>query len=520
MRSVRIVCLLACIAAPANAQQDTTHVLHQAHRHLQAMAHVLHGQTAELQRLHTHLRSLTLQHGAGTLDSLHTHLAAQGAHLAQLHATLGDVLAWQHQLNDIAPAPLMLDAQDPADSLWRAAHDRLSRAEFTRASADFHAIRTEDRFEQSGYRPHAYYWEAFSLARTPSQDNLRAARELLVQMRQRYPSMESLRDAETLLTAIDGRLAAGGDEAAARATTNRATSRLAQCPSPLEQDVRLTALTALVQMDPAGALPALRGIMSQHDACVAPLRRRALMLIGHMHVPEAAQMLNEIARNDPDPDVVRQATLLLARTSSEETVSALEHVLRTRREPEVQQDALIALTHHQQSPRATEVLRQYAADESEPLDTRMHAVMGLAQSAETAGFLHELYPDVSDPRLREQIVLAVGHHGRITDAAWLMDVALDQSEPLALRKQALFVAGRHSNVPVSRLDQLYERLNDVEIRTQIIFTLARREETAAVDALMRIAGTETDVELRRHAVYWLGQSRDPRVPAFLRDIVR
>jgi len=37
---------------------------------------------------------------------------------------------------------------------------------------------------------------------------------------------------------------------------------------------------------------------------------------------------------------------------------------------------------------------------------------------------------------------------------------------------------------------------------------------------MEIARTEEDPELKSRAIFWLGQSKDPRVPQFLLSLIR
>jgi len=40
-----------------------------------------------------------------------------------------------------------------------------------------------------------------------------------------------------------------------------------------------------------------------------------------------------------------------------------------------------------------------------------------------------------------------------------------------------------------------------------------------VDRLLAIARSESDPELRRQAIFWLSQSRDPRVAEFLMTLI-
>jgi hypothetical protein len=53
----------------------------------------------------------------------------------------------------------------------------------------------------------------------------------------------------------------------------------------------------------------------------------------------------------------------------------------------------------------------------------------------------------------------------------------------------------------------------------MIFVLSQRRDREALDKLMSIARNDPDREMRRKAMFWLGQSKDPRVNAFLADII-
>jgi len=82
----------------------------------------------------------------------------------------------------------------------------------------------------------------------------------------------------------------------------------------------------------------------------------------------------------------------------------------------------------------------------------------------------------------------------------------------------LFWVGQ-SDIPVSELFNLYERMPNREMKEQLIFVYSQRDEKAAVDKLLAIARTETDRELRKKAIFWLSQSDDPRVPDFLASLL-
>jgi HEAT repeat protein len=57
------------------------------------------------------------------------------------------------------------------------------------------------------------------------------------------------------------------------------------------------------------------------------------------------------------------------------------------------------------------------------------------------------------------------------------------------------------------------------MREQVIFVLSQRGDKAAADKLFEIAKSDPDKELRKKALFWLGQMDDPRVAEVLQDIL-
>jgi HEAT repeat protein len=481
-------------------------------------------------------------------------LAATAMQSADLQAAIGGIefgfpfstgSSFQRQLDRLEAAPSSLP-QDPADSLWRAGREALNRGEFERAARLFSRIRAEDRFARSGYRADSYYWEAFALARTDQTEQLRTARDLLSRMREQYPAAQQIRDAEQLATAIDGRLARTGDAAAAEAlyraaainqaatATTVASGRRAdaarsgsrnnpQCPQNEEEDVRIAALSALLNVDSERTLPVLRDVLARRDECSAPLRRRALMLISRSRDPGASAVLVETARNDPDREVRHSAVMMLGSVRTAESTAALESILRDSQDTDVQTMALSALAR-QRGDASSALLRDYAQRQNVSIELRRQAVLMLMSkregSTENAQFLRDLYGRTTDREIRQTILASLGRMKGPESAEWLMTIAVNPNEPIDIRRQALFTAGQSESLPVERLARLYDESTDVEFREQVLFTLARRNEAAALDKLIAIARTERDLEMRKKAIFWLGNSKDPRAAEALLELVR
>jgi HEAT repeat protein len=61
---------------------------------------------------------------------------------------------------------------------------------------------------------------------------------------------------------------------------------------------------------------------------------------------------------------------------------------------------------------------------------------------------------------------------------------------------------------------------DLEVREHAVFALSQRPAEEGVPALIRIARTNPHPELRRKALFWLGQSEDPRALTLFEEILR
>ncbi|HXF95849.1 MAG TPA: HEAT repeat domain-containing protein, partial [Gemmatimonadales bacterium] len=288
-----------------------------------------------------------------------------------------------------------------------------------------------------------------------------------------------------------------------------------------EDDLRVAALNALLQMDAERAVPVLKTVLAQRDSGSACLRRRAVFLVSQKRTPETEDVLLDAARRDPDLEVREQAVFWLSQVGTDKAVAALDSILRHAAEESLQEKAVFALSQ-QRNPRAAAALRAYAERRDVPARIREQAIFWLGQqgSPETAAFLKALFPRLDHDDLKEKVLFSVSQlrgdeHGR-----WLLEVALDRGQSVEIRKKALFWAGQNRRLPIADLVRLYDRTDDREMREQLVFVYAQRHEPEAVDKLLEIAKGDPDRELRKKAIFWLGQSRDPRVAELLLQIIQ
>lgn len=438
-----------------------------------------------------------------------------------------------------APAPWL--QQDPGDSLYKAAREALNRGQYRAAADLFHGLR--DRYRNSGYVGDALYWEAFARYRMGTTDDLRTGLDLLAEQERAYASAATRTEADVLATRIRGQLARRGDAAAAeqlavesgvmarsaeeRARAERrelerqhAQQKAVMRPHSGEEEIKLAALDALLMMDSERAIPALQELLKRRDPESVDLRQRAVLILGRKQTPETEQIMLDVARNDPDPEVRGMAVMFLARSESEAAYQALADVVRTSDSPELKERAVIALAQREDE-RSVALMREIARQPGQNPEIQGLAIMVLGKSGDPASldFVRQLYGSTASPEVKERILYVLATSKRPEDRQWLLDRALDPKESIEVRRQALFMAGQQKDVPVRDIVAISDGVQDREMREQMLHVLAMRDEPAAVDKLMELARSDPDPHIRQYAIMVLGRSKDPRVAEFLMELI-
>lgn len=423
----------------------------------------------------------------------------------------------------------LTDTEDPADSIFRLAQRALNRSDYRQAATLF--ARVASSYPKSERAPEALYFQAFALFRIGDRQELKLAQAALDKLSDRYPEAWRRGDANSLRMRICGELARRGDEACASEVTTSATaspsasssssaSQGGRCPDPDdEDDERIMALNALLQMDSERALPILERIMARRDQCAHVLRRKAVFLISQKSSSRAADILIKAIREDPDDEVRKQAVFWLAQTRDPRVPGVLRDLVRGSSR-ELQKNAVFSLSQLG-GGEGNAALRDLAGSDNTPEEIRSEAIFWLGQknSRENGDFLRDLFKRVRSSELKDKIIFSLSQQRGTGSEQWLIDIAMDQSESVEVRKQALFWAAQNKSVPFDRLAQMYDRTTDTEIKEQLIFGFSQRNSREAVDKLMSIARSDRDKEMRKKAIFWLGQSRDPRVLDFLAELI-
>jgi hypothetical protein len=142
------------------------------------------------------------------------------------------------------------------------------------------------------------------------------------------------------------------------------------------------------------------------------------------------------------------------------------------------------------------------------------SVAWLASLVSTIPAAGERFDRVVKPAL---VALAM-HEGTAATRA-LVAVARDHAVP-RMRSDALFWLGqRAGNEAAATIAEAIDRDPETEVKRRAVFALSQLPKDDGVPRLIEVARTNRNAAVRRQAMFWLGQSNDPRALRFFEDVL-
>jgi hypothetical protein len=237
-------------------------------------------------------------------------------------------------------------------------------------------------------------------------------------------------------------------------------------------------------------------------------------------VANVATVLVAIAKDEDDNQNVRQSALrTLARLEHGAGTAALMELARDATRSWQAREALSALTSSG-DPRARQHLRDVVRAATLPDDVLASAIRGLGgdyATGEDIRILREVHPKLTGDRSREAVVNAIANFGGADNVRWMLALARDANQPIAVRRKAVQSAYR-GGTPVAEIAKLYDETTDRQLKESVMSALMDSGERAATDKLMQIARMDDNTAMRRKAISILGRSSDERVKKFLSEI--
>jgi hypothetical protein len=163
-------------------------------------------------------------------------------------------------------------------------------------------------------------------------------------------------------------------------------------------------------------------------------------------------------------------------------------------------------------------LRVYVGGEWRPSTTATD--LGTVGTKDAATYLLSLAAR-DESRASEKAIFPAVLADSVTIWPDLLKIARANNVSRKVRRSAVFWLGQAAGDAATRglTDLVDDGSADREVRETAVFALSQRPRDEGVPALIRIARQNKDPDLRRKAIFWLGQSDDPRALSLFEELL-
>ena len=173
-------------------------------------------------------------------------------------------------------------------------------------------------------------------------------------------------------------------------------------------------------------------------------------------------------------------------------------------------------------PAADEALEELVAP-GQPDKLRRQAVFWLGNARGRRGFeiVSRIVKEDPSDKMREHAVFPLTESKEPEALGTVAAVAHNDSSP-RVRGQALFWLAQKAGQKMAEQSISDAIANDpeTEVKKKAVFALTQMPGGEGVPLLIQVARGNRNPEVRKQAVFWLGQSKDTRALAFIEDVLR
>jgi HEAT repeat protein len=378
----------------------------------------------------------------------------------------------------LAAAPPFVADEAGRSEAYRAGQRALAEERWADAAREFRALAAAGGAEADA----ALYWQAYAEAK---RQHKKEALEALRALRAGHPASAWLDDAEALELELRG-----GAHAAEVVA---------------DDELKLYAVDALMQMDAEKAIPVLERILAGDQP--AAVKERALFVLGQSDSPRAREILIRTARSAGPLELRAQAVQALGIAGEEADVAALAAISRdASAPPELRAKVLEAYLI---AGREAELAAAARTDPDPRLRVKAIELLG-AMDAEEA--LRALWATEKDPEVREKLLQSFGIAG---DVATLALAARDE-DPRIRRKAIEGLAISDSPESARELERLYGATSDLADKQKVLEAFMIQDDA---ETLIRLFRAEKDPALKKKIVQQLALLDDPSATELLLGLI-
>ena len=211
----------------------------------------------------------------------------------------------------------------------------------------------------------------------------------------------------------------------------------------------------------------------------------------------------------------------LSGAEDDESLDFVQDQYRRTRSDDHKKDLVMAVAIHEDTSRIVPILTDILRGD-DATDVRESAAFWLGQQDDDAALdvLRQAARNDRSHDVREQAVFGISQMKTQDATEALIDLA--RTGPHDIREDAVFWLGQVASDRAA--EALGEVVNDddgdAEVQKQAVFAISQLPPDQGVPMLIEIAKTHPRAKVRKDAIFWLGQSEDPRALEALIEMVR
>jgi len=310
-------------------------------------------------------------------------------------------------------------------------------------------------------------------------------------------------------------------------------------------EFKIVVLQALFQTDVQRGVVTASEWLKPGSTQTVRCKGAALTLLGRHGGKAVTPVILGVARSEPDLKLRARAIATLGATNDDSVIDALRDFALTSQENDIVEASLYALSKHT-GDRAISVLSDIAVS-GKAISQRKVAISSIStRPGEPAvDALFRIYDADQSVEIRKTVISGFGNRKSERAGNKLVEIARS-SDNVELRKAAISaISRRGGDKAVEFLLNLYDSEKNEELKDQIVNSLAsgtmfvttngyvgyapaqsvggasRLNDQRVIDKLIQIAkDQQAPMERRKRAIGWLSRSKDPKVLAFLQELLK
>jgi TolA-binding protein len=358
-------------------------------------------------------------------------------------------------------APYLGAGRGSDDSMYQNGLRAIDNHQYEEAVSEFNNVVSHAGLRAEG----ALYWKAYVLNKLGRSADAQAAIDAL---RKTYPSSSWVNDAKVLELEV------------------KQSKGPVSPDAETDDDIKVLALTGLMQSDPEKALPQVENLLKGPHS--PKLKRQALFVIAENNTPKAQQMLEQIARGG-NPDLQVRAIQFMSERRNPDTPKILLEIYTSTSDPAVKRAVLDAFTNNHDKDRLLMVLKG-----EKDGSLRRQAIDKLGD-VDGQPELWQIYQNETATEGKLAVLNAMQRNGNLDK---LTEVARTDKDPKVRQKAIEVIASQESGSPTATLVALYSSEQDEKVKSTIIDHLSGRRGDCK--PLVDVARTEKDIKMKLRLV--------------------